>query len=141
MLPSLLVALSAGLVGLLGTAHLVLTFQGPKLHPRDPALTEAMKSVHPVITRQTTMWKCWIGFNASHSLGALLFGATFSYLALAHADVFFGSVYLQVVGLFMLGGFVVLDKLYWFITPFAGSSLALLLYVAGLALAALGSGG
>ncbi len=28
-----------------------------------------MQQVSPVITRQTTMWKAWVGFNASHSYG------------------------------------------------------------------------
>lgn len=131
---SLLVATSAGIVGFLGAAHLALTYVGPKLLPRDPSLIEAMKSVHPVITRQTTMWKCWIGFNASHSLAALLFGAVYVYLALAQTELLLSSTYLQIVGFVMLLSFVVLGKLYWFITPFASSCVALLLYVTGLAL-------
>ena len=35
-------------------------------------------------TKETTMWRCWVGFNASHSMGLILFGLAFGYLALAH---------------------------------------------------------
>ena len=135
MIASLLVAAGAGILGLLGTAHLVITFFGPKLLPRDPSLVERMQLVSPVITKQTTMWKAWIGFNASHSMGAMLFGLSYGYLALAHGDLFFSSIFLQLLGLAMAAGFVVLAKLYWFVTPLVGSTLSLVLYVAGLALA------
>ena len=75
MYASALIAASAAVIFALGLIHLIYTFHGPRLHPRDPELELRMKSVSPVITRQTTMWKAWIGFNASHSYGALLFGA------------------------------------------------------------------
>jgi len=56
------------------------------------------------------MWRCWVGFNASHSMGLILFGLVFGYLALAHGQLLFQSPFLLVVGLAMLGGFVVLCK-------------------------------
>jgi hypothetical protein len=40
----------------LGVLHLIYTFSGKKLTPRDPALQVRMAEVPPVITRQTTMW-------------------------------------------------------------------------------------
>lgn len=127
-------AASAGIVGLLGLGHLVLTFRGPKLTPRDPSLQIAMEQVAPVITKQTTIWKMWLGFNASHSMGLLLFGLVYSYLALGHGDLLFGSTFLLALGFAMLAGFVVLAKLYWFITPLAGACLSLILYVTSIAL-------
>ena len=74
MLPRILMGLSAGVILVLGILHLVYTFFGPKLRPRDAELQSAMQAVSPVITTETTMWKAWVGFNASHSLGAILFG-------------------------------------------------------------------
>jgi len=134
MIPSLLVAVSACIVGLLGTAHLVLTYVGPKLLPRDRTLRAAMEATTPVITRQTTYWRVWIGFNASHSLGAILFGLVYGYLALIHPDWLFGSIFLQAVGVVMLAAYVVLGKLYWFITPFAGMTVSFLCFAVGIAL-------
>ena len=135
MLPSLLIAASVSIVGLMGLVHLLLTYWSPKLRPREESLVAAMKSVNPVITKQTTIWNMWIGFNASHSMGALLLGITYSYLSLAHPEVFFESVLLQAVGLATLASFALLARLYWFVTPLAGSALSLVLYVTGLALA------
>ena len=80
-----LVAGSSAIVLVLGLMHLLYTFYGPKLLPRDRELQVRMQEVSPVITRQTTMWKAWVGFNASHSYGLILFGAVYGYLALAVA--------------------------------------------------------
>jgi hypothetical protein len=75
-----------------------------------------------------------VGFNASHSMGLILFGLVFGYLALAHDQLLFQSLFLLVVGLGMLGGVVVLAKVYWFSAPFTGVSIALACYVASIAL-------
>ena len=119
----------------LGSLHLVFTFFGPKLRPRDPELEARMKVVHPGITRQTTMWKAWVGFNASHSLGGMLFGLLYGYLALAQPAVLFGSMFPGMVGGAFLLGFVALGKAYWFSTPFRGLVLASVFYGGGFAAA------
>ena len=129
MIARILMALSAGVVFTLGAIHLVYTFWGPKLLPRDPALIEKMAEVSPVITRQTTIWRAWIGFNASHSMGAMLFGLIFGYFAIAQHQLLFQSPFLIVVGLAMLGGLLVLGKRYWFSVPIAGVTIALACYV------------
>ena len=110
----ILMVLSASIILTLGVVHLVYTFWGPKLTPRDPALQISMSQISPVITNETTMWRCWVGFNASHSMGLILFGLVFGYLALAHGQLLFRSPFLLVVGLAMLGGMVVLCKVYFF---------------------------
>jgi hypothetical protein len=129
---SLLVAASAAIILLLGFIHLVYTFSGSKLLPRDGELHTRMQEVSPVITRQTTMWKAWIGFNASHSYGLLLFGAVYGYLALAHREFLFHSVFLLALGLILLFGYVFLAQRYFFRIPLRGVLLVTLLY--GLAL-------
>jgi hypothetical protein len=130
----ILMVLSASIVLTLGVSHLVYTFSGPNLAPRDPALQVSMSQVSPVITKETTMWRCWVGFNASHSMGLILFGLVFGYLALAHGQLLFQSPFLLVVGLAMLGGLVVLCKVYWFSAPFTGISISLACYLASIAL-------
>jgi hypothetical protein len=91
-----------------------------------------MQAVSPVISRETTMWKAWVGFNASHSMGAMLFGLIYGYLAWSHSELLFGSVFLLALGFAMLGGFLVLGRIYWFRIPFAGISLALACYCASI---------
>jgi hypothetical protein len=86
----------------------------------------------PVLTRETTMWKAWVGFNASHSYGAILFGLVYGYLAVAHRSFFFQSPFLLLVGWCLLAGYVFLGKVYWFSVPFRGIVLSSALYVAAL---------
>jgi hypothetical protein len=134
-LPSMLIAASAAVILLLGLLHLLYTFYGPKLLPRDPELLARMREVSPVITRQTTMWKAWVGFNASHSFGAILFGVVYGYLSLVHAAFLFQSIFLLSLGLALLLGYVFLAKSYWFSIPLRGILLATVLYAAALVLA------
>ena len=131
-LPPLLVAASAAVVFTLGALHLWYTFRGNKLHPRDPELRARLEQVPLVLTRQTTMWKAWIGFNASHSYGALLFGAIYGYLALVHAAFLFQSWFLLWLGLLALVAYAFLAKRYWFSVPFRGILLAIAFYTGAL---------
>ena len=127
-----LVAGSSAIVLLLGLMHLLYTFYGPKLLPRDRELQTRMQEVSPVITRQTTMWKAWVGFNASHSYGLILFGAVYGYLALAHGAFLFQSVFLLSLGLILLFGYIFLAKKYFFRIPLLAVLLATFLYALAL---------
>jgi len=130
----ILMVLSASIILTLGVLHLVYTFWGPNLTPRDPTLQISMSQISPVITNETTMWRTWVGFNASHSMGLILFGLVFGYLALAHAQLLFQSAFLLLVGLAMLIGLVVLCKIYFFSAPLTGVSISLACYLASIAL-------
>jgi hypothetical protein len=101
-----LVAGAALIVGVLGTLHLVYTFGGSRLHPRDESLITHMQAVSPRLTRQTTIWRAGLGFHASHSLGAMLFAAVFASLALAPGAPLFAMP--------------VLAQRFWFRIPLLG---------------------
>lgn len=135
ILASSLIAGSAAIILLLGLLHLLYTFTGPKLLPRDRELQVRMQEVSPVITRQTTMWKAWVGFNASHSFGAILFGAVYGYLSLVHSAFLFQSTFLVLLGLTLLIGYGFLGKRYWFSIPFRGIVCATVLYAVGILVA------
>ena len=132
MVANTLMTASAGIVLILGMIHLVYTFRGPQLTPRDAALQAAMSQVSPVLTRETTIWKMWVSFNATHSMGAILFGLIYGYLAIAHGELLFKSPYLLAVGFAMVGGFVILGKIYWFSVPFRGACVSLACYLASI---------
>ncbi len=134
MLSTILVASSAAVILTLGVVHLLYTFSGPKLTPRNSDVQSAMETSSPVISKETTMWKAWIGFNASHSMGAILFGLIYGYLSVFEPELFFGSIYLTLVGLAMLGGFFLLARRYWFSAPFTGISISLVCFVSGVAI-------
>lgn len=124
---------SAFILFALGLAHLAITFRGDKLHPRDPALVRTLDQTQLVITRETTLWRAWIGFNASHSFGAMLFGAIYGYLALAHPALLFSDWFLLGVGMSVLAGYAYLGRRYWFSVPYRSILLANALYVAAVA--------
>jgi hypothetical protein len=130
--PSVFVAASAAVIFLLGVMHLWYTFRGHNLHPRDPELTSRMMTVSPVITSETTMWRAWIGFNATHSFGLILFGAPFGYLAMRQSAFLFQSWFLLALGFALLLSYAVVAKLYFFTTPFRGVVLATALYFLGI---------
>lgn len=129
----ILMVLSAGIVLTLGVIHLVYTFSGAKLTPRDPVLRARMSETSLVITKEMTVWRAWVGFNASHSMGAVLFGLIYGFLAIVHGRLLFGSPYLLIVGFAMLGGLLVLARTYWFRVPLAGIGISLGCYLASVA--------
>ncbi|MEX2016621.1 MAG: hypothetical protein WD873_08255 [Candidatus Hydrogenedentales bacterium] len=130
----MLITLSATIILCLGLVHLAYTFWGPKLTPRDPELQERMKNVSPVISKKTTMWRAWIGFNASHSMGAILFGLVYGYLAMTNDAMLFASPFLLIVGAAMLVGYLLLGWRYWFSIPFTGIAVSTGCYIAGIIL-------
>ena len=127
-----LIGISAGIVFLLGLGHLLLAYFSRAFSPRDALLETRLKEVAPFITSQTTMWRAQVGFHASHSLGAIVFGLIYGYLAWAHFDFLMQSPFLLVLGALVLFCYWVLAKLYWFILPLAGVALAFACYIAGL---------
>jgi hypothetical protein len=135
MTPKILVAASAAIILLLGFLHLAYTFFTRKFNPRDDALQTDMQQVSPRITSQTTMWKAWIGFNASHSLGLILFGAIYGYLSLFAWTLLVHSAFFVGLGIAFFVSYLLLARFYWFRTPLIGIVLAGSLYLLGIVIA------
>src|SRR5215469_15701163 len=118
MLAQILIAFGAALWSLLGAIHIIYTLFTNKLAPRDAATTAAMKATSPVLTRRTNLWNAWIGFNASHGLGLLLFATTYLLLAVGHMSLLRDSpalTWLPVVG---GAAYLGIARRYWFGRPF-----------------------
>lgn len=135
MLPQGLIAASAAIALFAGALHLHGTFFGPDLRPQDPQLEARMREVPLNISGKTTMWKTWIGFNAILSLGLMLFGLVYGYLALFEFAVLQRTWFLPGVGGLFLAGLVVLWKRYTFHLPVLVFTLCLVLYGLGAAAA------
>ena len=131
-LASLLVIASAAIMFSLGALHLVLTFFSARFHPRDATLEARLRQVSPRISAQTTMWRAGIGFHASHSLGAMLFGLLFAHLAWFEDGLLWRSAFLPAVGAAALLAWLVLALRCWFRVPLIGIALAAGLYGAAL---------
>ena len=78
---TLLYALGGAIFMLLGVLHGAYTLADSR-HPRrlvpaDAEVMAAMRGTGVRLARGSTitMWQAWVGFNLSHSLGAIVFGA------------------------------------------------------------------
>lgn len=136
---TILLTTGSVIIGLLGLVHLIYTFKTNKFEPRDSALAEQLRQISPVLTSQTTMWKAWIGFNASHSIGALLFALFYGYLALCESELLLSSWFLMALSLVTLLGYLWLAKTYWFKSPLIGIFISLILFTAAYILNLLGN--
>jgi hypothetical protein len=119
---AILLTLGGAVFGVLGGLHAIYTFldlRNPRrLVPVDPTVAHAMANSALRLSRGgTDMWRAWIGFNFSHSLGVLLFGALAVWagspiktlpVGIMPALTLIGCVYL------------VLALLYWFRIPAIG---------------------
>ena len=130
MLAAVLMVASAAVLFVAGVLHLKATFFDSDLLPRDPALQKRMREITPVVTEETDMWSCWIGFNAGLSMGFMLYGLIYGFLSIAHGSLLFGSPYLLVVGLLIVGAYVALSKAYMFSFPLVITGVSLACFVA-----------
>ena len=123
-----LLDLGGGIFVLLGFLHALYTFldirRPRRLVPRDSAVALAMAASPVRLSRGgTTMWRAWVGFNFSHSLGGVLFG-----VLCIGAGIVLGAVVIPawvlllfvVIALIYLG----LSVLYWFRIPTVGIAVA-----------------
>ena len=117
-----------GILVLMGSLHALYTFldirRPRRLVPQDPAVALAMAASAVRMSRGgTTMWRAWVGFNFSHSVGAILFGV----LCIC-AGVVLGAVVIPawILFVFVVISFIYLgiSVLYWFRAPTAGIAVA-----------------
>lgn len=134
MTAQVLIVIGGAIFALLGTLHLLYTFFTDKFDARDCSVTTAMQGTSPVITGRTTMWQAWIGFNASHSLGAMVFGLLYILLAVGHMDLLTGSPVFVLVALANGLAWLGLARAYWFRTPLVGIAIATACFAAALVL-------
>jgi hypothetical protein len=119
---SILLIFGGAVFAVLGTLHAVYTFldiRDPRrLVPVDPSVAQAMaNSALRLSGGRTDMWRAWVGFNFSHSLGVFLVGAlgVWAGCRIKAAPSIVMPV-LTVLGCI----YVLLAVLYWFRAPAIG---------------------
>jgi len=130
-LGALLYAAGGAIFCMLGTLHAVymlMDLRRPRrLVPGDPALITAMVGSRVRLAGDATdMWRAWIGFNLSHSLGALLFGAT----AIAWPRVTAGHAALAWLPAAVAALYLAIGLRFWFSVPNAGIAAAMVAFAA-----------
>lgn len=121
---------------LLGTVHIIYTLidvHTPKrLTPFDDSVRVAMQQSTPALTRQTTMWRAWLGFNMSHGIGVLFFGLIYFMLALRDFTLVSGSWSLRLLAIAVSASYFVLAVKYWFHIPAIGAGIGCACFLAAL---------
>ncbi len=129
MLEQYLILLGAATFLVLGTLHLVYTFFTDNFLARNAGTVESMKKDYPVLTRKTTMWRAWIGFNASHSSGAMFIGLVNILLATQHFELYQNADSLHLLNIITAIFYLYLAKKYWFNIPFMGILIATICFI------------
>lgn len=73
--------------------------------------------------------RAWVGFNASHSLGAILFSAVYIPLAFSHIQYIANNNWFAVLPSIVGISYLLLAKNYWFKIPFFGIVLSTLCFL------------
>ena len=123
--------IAAIFITLMGLSHLAGTLLTKGMHPRAPELIVDMEVAPLNLTNKLTMWKAWIGFNATHSCGIIFMGIINYYLAWKHfglleQDHMFAG--LTVAGVLLYALFA---RIYWFKGVFILLLIAFLIFMAG----------
>ncbi len=125
----ILLVIGMSIFGVLGTIHLIYTFFTEKFRPYDLSVEKAMKGACPKLTKETTMWRAWIGFNASHSLGAMLFAAVYIPMTISHFEIVKDSLWFSLLPVIAGVSYLILAKKYWFKIPFFGILISTICFV------------
>jgi hypothetical protein len=129
---AILLILGGSVFGILGTLHAVYTLldlRNPqRLVPVDPSVAQAMaNSALRLSGGRTNMWRAWIGFNFSHSLGVLLVAGLAIWTGLRVRMLPVGVI---MPVLILIGcTYEVLAVLYWFRAPAIGVALGTICFV------------
>jgi hypothetical protein len=122
---SLLVIVAGSIFGTLGLLHTLGDWHHPRrIVPADPNVVTQMASTTLRLSRgRTNMWDAWIGFNLSHSLGAILFAVLCIVVGVAMRSttipwpVFAGLVLVDAI-------YEVIALRFWFRVPAIGIAIA-----------------
>jgi hypothetical protein len=117
-----------------GTLHAVQTPRQPAerrgLSPSDPSLAESMAHSNILLTRRTDMWRAWVGFNLSHSLGLVLFGGVMVLVGRTSASFGYNAGIFLPLAVVVSIAYLILAMAYWFRTPIIGIGLCVFLFSA-----------
>jgi len=134
MMPKIFILIASSIFLILGAMHLIYTFFTNKFLARDSETTQKMKETSPILTKETTVWNAWIGFNASHSAGAIFIGLINILLVTQHFEVYQNSFNILLLDICAGIFYLFLAKKYWFKIPLIGILIATSCFIISLLL-------
>jgi len=128
MMIGALLSIGGAIYGLLGALHAVYTLldiRDPRrIVPDNPLVITAMQTSKIRLTRgESTVWQGWVGFNLSHSLGALMLSAA-CFIVAACLRRFAFSPWVLLVLAAVSALYLLLAAQYWFRIPILGTAVA-----------------
>ena len=131
----IILAVGAGIILLLGTGHGVLTLldtiEPRYFTPTDESVRTAMEGVRTAmqrgkpVTSKTNLWRSWLGFNLSHSLGIIVLGGALLVFALQHFTAFAQSALIQCSAAGIASAYLIIAIQFWYWAPALGFGVAL----------------
>jgi len=122
----ILLTVAGTIILLMGTGHFVLTLRDVRrptaFTPTDDAVRLAMQRAQLRFNRRINLWESWLGFNLSHSMGAMMFGGALLFAALVHPDAFLQSAFLRATALLIPVVYLAVALRFWFWGPALGIS-------------------
>ncbi len=120
---------AAGIVYLLlGSGHGILTLSDvvkPRTFtPVDDNVRGAMQGMPIRLNPHTDLWRAWLGFNLSHSMGVVLFGTLLVVLARTGMPAYLDHLSWQIGTILFSLAYVLVSASYWFWMPTLGSGIA-----------------
>ncbi|HVX89109.1 MAG TPA: hypothetical protein VG940_09295 [Gemmatimonadales bacterium] len=100
------------------------------LSPRDEGVARAMADTSPRLTDRTDLWRAWVGFNYSHSLGAVLLGLMVWMVGRSEPSYHADAALAVPIAIVVATSYLVLGIKYWFRTPVLGISVGLACFLA-----------
>jgi hypothetical protein len=88
-----------------------------------------MKKYSPVLTKRLTLWNAWVGFNASHSSGAMFIGTINIILSIGNFEIYQQNHLLLLLNTATAAFYLFLAIRYWFRIPILGMLIATICYL------------
>jgi hypothetical protein len=126
----ILLTVGGTIILLMGIGHFVLTLRDvwrpTSFTPTDESVRLTMQGAQLRFSRRINLWDSWLGFNLSHSMGPIMFGAALLYAAQVHLAAFLESLFLQALAVLIPVVYLVVAIRFWFWGPVLGISIVLL---------------
>lgn len=106
--------IGSAIIGLMGLMHLRGALFTNKLYPKNETAIKEMKNSSLIMTSKLNLWKSWIGFNATHGIGAAFVGLINFYLAYKYPEFLFSDKFILVSGILVALGYTLVSYKYWF---------------------------
>jgi hypothetical protein len=129
MVAKYLIITGSSILLILGIFHLFFVFFTENFLPRNAATLHNMNTDSPVLTDETTVWKAWLGFNASHSSGIIFMALINLLIANQYFDLFLKSGWFLILDNMACLFYLYLAKKYWFTVPFRGVAIVTLCFI------------